>query len=89
MLSGKMNVIQYQMFEFRMLGVHSNSVEPNVQHVLCHCYAAINIFIKISNILIIFSYTNEKIAPWLLLYSSGSCMFHLRINFVTLWKINK
>ncbi len=50
-----MNVIQYKMFEFRMLGVHSNSVEPKVQHVLCHCYAAINIFIKIFNVLLTFS----------------------------------
>ncbi len=54
MLRGKMYVMQYKMFEFRMLGIHSNSVEPKV-HILCHCYAAINIFIKIFNVLITFS----------------------------------
>ncbi len=54
-----MNVIQYKMLELRMLVVHSNSVESKVQHVHYHCYAAINIFIKIFNVLIIFSYTGE------------------------------
>ncbi len=39
-----------------MFGVHSNSIEPKVQHVLCHCYAAINIFIKIFKVLITFSH---------------------------------
>ncbi len=42
-----------------MFGVHYNSVEPKVQHVFCHCYAAINIFIKIFNVLITFSYIGE------------------------------
>ncbi len=41
-------------FELRMSGVHFDSVEPKVLHVLCHCYAAINIFIF--NVLITFSY---------------------------------
>ncbi len=50
-----MNVILYKRFELRMFGVHFNSVGPKVRHVLCHCYAAINIF-KIFKVLIIFSY---------------------------------
>ncbi len=37
----------YKRLELRMFWVHSNSVEPKVQHGLCHCYAALNIFIKI------------------------------------------
>ncbi len=39
-----------------MFGVNSDSVVPKVLHVLCHCYAAINIFIKIFNVLFTFSY---------------------------------
>ncbi len=46
----------YKRFELRMFWVHSDSGEPKVLHVLCHCYAAINIFIKIFNVLITFSY---------------------------------
>ncbi|KAL0168466.1 hypothetical protein M9458_036688, partial [Cirrhinus mrigala] len=42
-----------------MFWVHSDSVEPKLQHVLCHCYAAINIFIKIFYVLFTFSYTGE------------------------------
>ncbi len=49
----------YKSLALRMFWVHSNSVEPKVQHVLCHCYAAINIFIKIFNVLIIFSYSMD------------------------------
>ncbi len=49
----------YKRLELRMFWVHSNYVEPKVQHVLCHWYTSINIFIKIFNILIIFSYTGE------------------------------
>ncbi len=49
-----MNVILYKRFELRMFGVHFDSVGPKVLHVLCHCYAAINIFIKIFKVFIIF-----------------------------------
>ncbi len=42
-----------------MFWVHSDSVEPKVLHVLCHCYAAINIFIKIFKVIITFSYIGE------------------------------
>ncbi len=44
----------YKRFELRMFWVHFDSVEPKVLHVLCHCYAAINIFIKIFKVLIFF-----------------------------------
>lgn len=46
----------YKRFELRMFWAHFDSVEPKVLHVLCHCYAAINIFIKIFKVLITFSY---------------------------------
>ncbi len=49
----------YKRFEFRMFWVHSDSGEPKELHVLCHCYAAINIFIKIFNVLFTFSYIGE------------------------------
>ncbi len=45
---------RYKRFELRMFWVHFNSVGPKVPHVLCHCYAAINIFIKIFKVLIFF-----------------------------------
>ncbi len=48
----------YKRLGIRMLCVHSNSVELKVQHVLCHCYAVIHIFIKIFNIVLILSYTS-------------------------------
>ncbi len=54
------------MLGLRMFWIHSNSDEPKVQHVLCHCYAAIifinifNIFIKIFNILIIFLHQSRQ-----------------------------
>ncbi len=51
---------RYKRFELRMFWVHFDSVGPKVLHVLCHCYAAINIFIKIFKVFIIFSY-NMKI----------------------------
>ncbi len=53
------NLKMYKRLELRLFWVHSNAVEPKVQHVLCHFYAAINILIKIFNILIIFSYTGK------------------------------
>ncbi len=46
----------YKRFELRMFWVHLDSVGPKVLHVLCHCYAAINIFIKIFDVFIIYSY---------------------------------
>ncbi len=33
----------YKRLELRMFWVHFDSIEPKVQHELCHCYAAINI----------------------------------------------
>ncbi len=47
---------RYKRFELRMFWVLFDSVEPKVLHVLCHCYAAINIFIKIFKVIITFSY---------------------------------
>ncbi len=55
-----MNVILYKRFELRRFGVLFDSVEPKVLHVLCHCYAAINISIKIFKVLITFSYIGER-----------------------------
>ncbi len=49
----------YKRFEFRMFWVYFDSVEPKVLHVLCHCYAAINIIIKIFKVIITFSYIGE------------------------------
>ncbi len=42
-----------------MFWVHYKSVEPKVQHVLCHYYAAIKIVIKIINVLVFFSYSGK------------------------------
>ncbi len=74
-----MNVIQYKMFEFRMLGVHSNSVEPKEQHVLYHCYAAINIFIKIFNVLLTFS--NNRVYHNLKLKLDSSLKEAVHVHF--------
>ncbi len=46
----------YKRLEIRMFWVHCDSVEHKVLHVLCHFYAAINIFIEIFDVLITFSY---------------------------------
>ncbi len=34
----------YKRLELRMFWVHSNSVEPKVQHVLCHIFNVLNTF---------------------------------------------
>ncbi len=39
--SGKMNVIQYQMFELRIFGIHSDSAESEALPKLCHYYTVI------------------------------------------------
>lgn len=53
-------------FEIRMFWVHSDSIELKVLHVLCRCYAAINFFIKIFNVLTIFF-------PYIILPPNSSC----------------
>ncbi len=47
-----------------MFEVHFYTVGPKVLHVLCHCYAAINIFIKIFKVIIIFSYNSPLSVDW-------------------------
>lgn len=67
MSSGKTIVTAYKMFEQRLFRVHSDSVESNVLHVFCHCYAAINFSVEIFSILIIFflssSLASEQVKP--------------------------
>ncbi len=55
-----------------MFRVHSDSVEPKVLQVFRHCYAAINIFIEIFNVLITFFLMHKSGNKVFIMYWAGT-----------------
>ncbi len=58
-------VVNWKCIKGLNLGCSGFILTPLNPHVLCHCYAAINIFIKIFKVLITFSYNSDaKTCRW-------------------------